>query len=79
MNHLAVRELASAIYARSIDPALVPYDEETQHLHATELAIEAIRYAEESLGKGYALDELKRNFGMQGVVNDPNFHWIGKK
>ena len=39
----------------------------------------AIRYAEESLAKGYSMDDLKRLFSMQGLVSDPNFHPPPKK
>jgi eukaryotic-like serine/threonine-protein kinase len=35
---------------------------------------EAIRYAEESIAKGFSMEDLERTFALQGLVKDPNFH-----
>jgi serine/threonine-protein kinase len=40
---------------------------------------EAIRYAQESLSKGYALDDLKHSFELQDLLNDTNFRAPVKK
>jgi len=40
---------------------------------------EAIRYAEESIAKGNTIDDIKRNFVLQGLVTDSNFHIPVKK
>jgi len=40
---------------------------------------EAIRYAEESIAKGNSIDDVKRNFALQGLLQDANFHPQAKK
>jgi len=40
---------------------------------------EAIRYAQESLSKGYALDDLKRTFALRVLLTDPSFRAPVKK
>ncbi len=32
---------------------------------------EAIRYAKEGISKGYAIDDLRRNFTLHEIANDP--------
>jgi tetratricopeptide (TPR) repeat protein len=40
---------------------------------------EAIRYAQESIAKGNTIDDVKRNFALQGIVTDPRFHVPAKQ
>jgi len=40
---------------------------------------EAIRYVEEGLKKGFAMEDLKRTFALQGVLSDPNLRIPVKK
>jgi serine/threonine protein kinase/tetratricopeptide (TPR) repeat protein len=39
----------------------------------------AVRFVERALGKGYPLDDLKSDPGLQNVLSDPNFRPNGKK
>ena len=40
---------------------------------------EAIRYVQAGLSKGFSMDDLKRRYSLQAVLNDPNFRAPGKK
>jgi len=75
-------EKAAATMEKAL--ALAPNDANVlMNAASTEEALgnrtEAIRYAEESIGKGYSIDDLERTFALQGLLKDPHFHPRVKK